>query len=149
MLSEWVKGWELSRAGENKWGLREGTWPIKVHGTHCAIKRTSYHLCKATFCPLRMVMEIKGDSQQLKKSKCCNDFQMLPQGQKIRLSLVLGKMEWVPLKGISEDLGEEKVTENTQHGLTKGKSCLSNLVIFFDKITGLVDKGNVIICFCN
>lgn len=148
MLSEWVQGWELSQVGENKAGLLEGTWSIEIHGTHWAIKRTSYHLCKATFYPHRMVVEIKGDSQQLKKGKCCNNLQMLPQGQKVRVSLALGKtMEWVLLEGTSEDLGEEKVTWNSQHGLTNNKSCLSNLVVLFDKITGLVDEGNVVICF--
>lgn len=56
-------------------------------------------------------------------------------------------MDWVLSEGISEDLGEEKVAGNSQHGLTKGNSYLSNLVVFFDKITGLVDKGNVVIYF--
>lgn len=73
---------------------------------------------------------------------------MLSQGQNVRLSLVFGKiMDQVPLEGVSEDL-EEK-TGNSQHGPTIGKSYLSNLLVFFDKITGLVDKGNVVIRFYN
>lgn len=132
--------------------LLEMTWPIRVRGTQWtapkAAERTSYHPCKATFYPLWQVMEMKGGSQQLKKGKCCNHLQMMPQGQKVSLSLVPGKiMEQVLLEGVSENLREEKVTGNSLHWFTKGKSCLSNFVVFFDKMTRLVDKGRVVICF--
>ena len=30
---------------------------------------------------------------------------------------------------------------DTQHGLRKGRSCLSNLLSFLDQVTGLVDNG--------
>ncbi|CAM5155373.1 unnamed protein product [Natator depressus] len=53
-------------------------------------------------------------------------------------------MEQVLKESILKHLEERKVIRNTQHGFTKGKSCLTNLVAFYDEITGSVDEGKAV-----
>ncbi|CAM4687652.1 unnamed protein product [Lepidochelys kempii] len=53
-------------------------------------------------------------------------------------------MEQVLKESIMKHLEERKVIRNSQHGFTKGKSCLTNLIAFYDEITGSVDEGKAV-----
>ncbi|CAM5106274.1 unnamed protein product, partial [Eretmochelys imbricata] len=53
-------------------------------------------------------------------------------------------MEQVLKESVLKHLEERKVIRNSQHGFTKGKSCLTNLIAFYDEITGSVDEGKAV-----
>ncbi|CAM5084930.1 unnamed protein product [Eretmochelys imbricata] len=54
-------------------------------------------------------------------------------------------MEQIFKESILKHLEERKVIRNSQHGFTKGKSCPTNLIAFYDKITGSVDEGIAVV----
>ncbi|PKU32730.1 rna-directed dna polymerase from mobile element jockey- hypothetical protein [Limosa lapponica baueri] len=53
-------------------------------------------------------------------------------------------MEQLILEVFSKHVEEEKVIGNGQHGFTKGKSCFSNLIAFYDSMTGWVDEERAV-----
>ncbi|XP_055502086.1 uncharacterized protein LOC129703542 [Leucoraja erinacea] len=60
----------------------------------------------------------------------------------VSLTSVVGKLvESVIKDGIAAHLESGEIIGQSQHGFTKGKSCLTNLIEFFEDVTGSVDRG--------
>ncbi|GAB0193231.1 mitochondrial enolase superfamily member 1 [Grus japonensis] len=63
----------------------------------------------------------------------------------VSLTSIPGKMmEQLILGVINKHVEEKKVIGSGQHGFTKGKSCLTNLIAFCDGMTGWVDEGRAV-----
>ncbi|PKU43875.1 rna-directed dna polymerase from mobile element jockey- hypothetical protein [Limosa lapponica baueri] len=63
----------------------------------------------------------------------------------VNLTSIPGEvMEQLILGTISRYLKEEKVIRCSQHGFTKGNSCLTNLITFHGEMTGLVEEEGAV-----
>ena len=50
-------------------------------------------------------------------------------------------VEQLILEAISRHIKDKKTIRSSQHGFAKGKPCLTNLINFYNEMTGLVDEG--------
>ncbi|GAB0195344.1 mitochondrial enolase superfamily member 1 [Grus japonensis] len=53
-------------------------------------------------------------------------------------------MEQLILGVINKHVEEKEVIGSGQHGFTKGKSCLTNPIAFYDGMTSWVDEGRAV-----
>ncbi|GAB0197984.1 mitochondrial enolase superfamily member 1 [Grus japonensis] len=65
------------------------------------------------------------------------------------MTLVPGKVtEQIILSAITRHVQDNQVIRPSQHGFMKGRSCLTNLISFYDKLTHLVDEGRAVDVVC-
>uniref|UniRef100_A0A8B9B8I8 Reverse transcriptase domain-containing protein n=1 Tax=Anser brachyrhynchus TaxID=132585 RepID=A0A8B9B8I8_9AVES len=63
----------------------------------------------------------------------------------VSFTSVPGKlMEQIILSVITRHLQSNQAIRPSQHGFMKGRSCLTNLISFYDKVTRLVDEGKAV-----
>ncbi|PKU31448.1 rna-directed dna polymerase from mobile element jockey-like [Limosa lapponica baueri] len=64
----------------------------------------------------------------------------------VSLTSVSGKVkEQIILSAITWHVQDIQVIRHSQHGFTKGGSCLTNLISFYDKVICLVDEGKTLV----
>ncbi|CAM4593890.1 unnamed protein product [Lepidochelys kempii] len=135
-------------------GLFRKAGRAQVHGAGCAASESAKGVgscdCRAIGHYLRKLMAIRQVPDDWKKANVVPIFKKGKEEdpgnyRPVSLTSVPRKiMEQVLKESILKHLEERKVIRNSQHGFTEGKSCLTNLIAFYDQITGSVDEGKAV-----
>ena len=63
----------------------------------------------------------------------------------VSLTSIPGKiLEQIVKWSLSKHLGDNAVITRSHHEFVKNKSCQTNLILFFDQVTSLIDRGNAV-----
>jgi len=113
--------------------------------------RVHKELADAIAGPLSIIFQQSCESGEVPVDwKLANVVPIFKKGKKIdrgnyrpvSLTSAPGKiMEKMILEVLEAHLGDNAVIGPSQHGFMRGRSCLTNLNSFYDKITHLVDQG--------
>ncbi|CAM5177833.1 unnamed protein product [Eretmochelys imbricata] len=150
----WGRGDQPSVEKQVVWDYLEKLDAHKSMGPDALHPRAPKELADVIAEPLAVIFENSWRSGEVPDNwKKANVVPIFKKGKKedpgnyrpVSLTSVPGKiMEQVLKESILKHLEERKAIRNSQHGFTKGKSCLTNLIAFYDEITGSADEGKAV-----
>lgn len=119
----------------NRLNIHKAMGPDGMH-LQCAEGAGWCH-CKVTFNYLWKVMGTERESQRLEKSRHHSYLQERGLGnyRLVRFTSVPGKVMKQLILGITSEHTKDKKIRTGQHGFTKGKLCLTDLIAFYNEVT--------------